>query len=198
MPQKRLRLIVGLGNPGSEYRETRHNAGFMVLDELGRSFSIDADKKKFNTMYGRGSIEGTDAFLAKPLAYMNNSGPPVRRLADYFRISGGDMLVIHDDIDLAFGRLKIKEKGGDGGHKGVKSLMGAFGGGNFPRLRFGVGRSAERHSVTDHVLGKYSMEELKYLDLIVTRARDAVVTILTKGIVEAMNRFNDRRFTIAS
>ena len=198
MPQKRLRLIVGLGNPGSEYHETRHNAGFMVLDKLGRSFSIAVDKKKFNAQYGRGSIEGTEAFLVKPMAYMNNSGPPVRRLADYFRISGEDMLVIHDDIDLAFGRLKIKEKGGHGGHKGVKSLMEAFGGGDFPRLRIGVGRSAEQSSVTDHVLGRYSVEELKSLDLIVTRARDAVVTILSKGIAEAMNRFNDRRFTIAS
>ncbi len=198
MPQKRLRLIVGLGNPGSEYRETRHNAGFMVLDELGRSFSIAADKKKFNALYGRGSIEGIETFLVKPVAYMNNSGPPVRHLVDYFRISGEDMLVIHDDIDLAFGRLIIKEKGGHGGHKGVISLMGAFGGGDFPRLRIGVGRSAVRRSVTDHVLGRYSVEELKYLDRIVTRARDAVVTILTKGIAEAMDRFNDRRFTIAS
>jgi PTH1 family peptidyl-tRNA hydrolase len=198
MPQKRLRLIVGLGNPGSEYRDTRHNAGFMVLDELGQSFSITADKKKFDALYGRGSIEGTEAFLVKPMAYMNNSGPPVRRFADYFRISGEDMLIIHDDIDLAFGRLKIKEKGGHGGHKGVKSLMEAFGGGDFPRLRIGVGRSAEQSSVTDHVLGRYSVEELKSLDLIITRAGDAVVTILSKGVAEAMNRFNDRRFTIAS
>jgi len=196
--QKRLRLIAGLGNPGSNYRETRHNAGFLVLEEVGREYGINADKKKFNTVYGRGTVEGAELILVKPMAYMNNSGPPVRRLADYFRISGEEILVIHDDIDLAFGRLKIKEKGGHGGHNGIRSFMDAFGGGDFPRLRVGVGRSAARTSVTGHVLGKYTVEELKYLDRIVTRARDAVATILTKGIAEAMNRFNDRRFTIAS
>ena len=196
--KQQLRLIAGLGNPGSQYRETRHNVGFLVLDEIGREYSLATDKKKFNTLYGRGSVENSELVLVKPMAYMNNSGPPLRRLADYFRISGEEILVIHDDIDLAFGRLKIKEKGGHGGHNGVRSLMDAFGGGDFARLRVGVGRSESRADVTDHVLGKYNTEELKYLNRIVSRARDAVATILTKGVMVAMNRFNDRRFTMES
>ena len=196
--KQQLRLIAGLGNPGNQYRETRHNAGFLVLDEIGREYSLATDKKKFSTLYGRGSVENNELVLVKPMAYMNNSGPPLRRLADYFRISGEEILVIHDDIDLAFGRLKIKEKGGHGGHNGVRSLMDAFGGGDFARLRVGVGRSESRADVTDHVLGKFNAEELKHLNRIVSRARDAVTTILTEGLTVAMNRFNDRRFTMES
>ena len=196
--KQQLRLIAGLGNPGNQYRETRHNVGFLVLDEIGREYSLAADKKKFSTLYGRGSVENNELVLFKPMAYMNNSGPPLRRLADYFRISGEEILVIHDDIDLAFGRLKIKEKGGHGGHNGVRSLMDAFGGGDFARLRVGVGRSESRADVTDHVLGKFNAEELNYLNRIVSRARDAVTTILTEGVKVAMNRFNDRRFTMES
>ena len=196
--KQQLRLIAGLGNPGRQYRETRHNVGFLVLDKIGREYSLAADKKKFNNLYGRGSVENNELVLVKPMAYMNNSGPPLRRLADYFRISGEEILVIHDDIDLAFGRLKIKEKGGHGGHNGVRSLMDAFGGGDFTRLRVGVGRSEFRVDVTDHVLGKFNAEELKHLNRIVSRARDAVATILTKGVMVAMNRFNDRRFTMES
>ena len=196
--KQQLRLIAGLGNPGNQYRETRHNVGFLVLDEIGREYSLAADKKKFSTLYGRGSVENNELVLVKPMAYMNNSGPPLRRLADYFRISGEEILVIHDDIDLAFGRLKIKEKGGHGGHNGVRSLMDAFGGGDFARLRVGVGRSESRADVTDHVLGKFNAEELKHLNRIVSRARDAATTILTEGLTVAMNRFNDRRFTMES
>jgi PTH1 family peptidyl-tRNA hydrolase len=129
---------------------------------------------------------------------MNNCGPPIKHLAGYFRISCEDLLIIHDDIDLAYGRIKIKKKGGHGGHNGLRSLMHAFGGGDFARLRIGVGRSSERIRVADHVLGRYSAEELRYLDRIITRARDAVVTILTKGIAEGMNRYNDKRISFPS
>ena len=195
MPEKRLRLIVGLGNPGKAYRVTRHNAGFMVLEKLADTYGIQIDRHKFKSMYGRGRIEAFDVLLVKPLAYMNRSGPPVRQLADYLRISARDMLVIHDDIDLAFGRIKIKKKGGHGGHNGLRSLMDAFGSGDFARLRVGIGRSGQNRSVTDHVLGEYSASEMGHLDRIITSARDAVVTILTRGITEAMNQFNDKRFS---
>ena len=194
MPQKRVRLVVGLGNPGSAYEMTRHNTGFMVVDKVAATFAISIEKRKFNTHFGRGFIENIEVILAKPMAFMNNCGPPVKKLADYFKISREDMLVIHDDIDLDLGRLKIKEKGGHGGHKGVKSLMAVFGGGDFVRLRIGVGRSQTAASVTDHVLGCYSEEETKLLDPILTRARDAVVTTLSMGVRDGMNRFNDKRF----
>jgi PTH1 family peptidyl-tRNA hydrolase len=198
MPDKRMRLIVGLGNPGETYRQTRHNAGFMVLDKLAETYDVDIDRHKFKTVFGRGRIENIEALLVKPLAYMNRCGPPVRRLADYHRISARDMLIIHDDIDLAFGRIKIKKKGGHGGHNGLRSLMDAFGSGDFVRLRVGIGRSEQRRSVTDHVLGEYSESETGLLDRIVVGARDAVVAILTRGITEAMNRFNDKRFSLVS
>ncbi|MGA9233196.1 MAG: aminoacyl-tRNA hydrolase, partial [Desulfobacterales bacterium] len=115
MPDSSIWLVVGLGNPGDTYRDTRHNAGFKVVEELSERFAIPLDKNKFQTRFGRGSIAGIEVVLVKPLAFMNNSGPPVRRLADFFKISNSGLLVIHDDVDLSFGRLKIKEKGGHGG-----------------------------------------------------------------------------------
>ena len=198
MPDKRMRLIVGLGNPGEAYRRTRHNAGFMVLEKLAATYDIAVDSRKFKTAFGRGRIENVQVLLAKPQAYMNNSGPPVRRLADYHRISAGDMLIIHDDIDLAFGRIKIKKKGGHGGHNGLRSLMDAFGSGDFSRLRVGIGRSEQRHGAADHVLGEYSVTETALLERIIASARDAVVILLTRGVTEAMNRFNDKRFSAVS
>jgi PTH1 family peptidyl-tRNA hydrolase len=198
MPEKSVRLIIGLGNPGMDYVNSRHNTGFMVIEEVATTFAVSLDKKKFDILFGRGSIEEHDVILAKPMAFMNNSGPPVKKLAGYFRISSQDLLVIHDDIDLAFGRLKIKEKGGHGGHKGVKSLMDAFAEGDFARLRIGVGRSEGAVSITNHVLGCYSVEETKMLKGILARAQEAVVTILNRGIKDGMNRFNDKRFEMTS
>ncbi len=193
MLEKRIRLIVGLGNPGSTYEKTRHNTGFMIIENIATTFVIPFATQKFNTLYGRGRIKDIEVILAKPMAFMNNSGPPVQKLADYFRIKSEDLLAIHDDIDLEFGRLKIKDKGGHGGHKGVKSLIGAFGGGEFTRLRIGVGRPAEGCSVTDHVLANWRPEEVKILPQIIATARDAVVAILCEGPKEGMNRFNSTR-----
>jgi len=129
MPSKKIRLIVGLGNPGDTYHETRHNAGFLVLDKVAETFSIAWDKRKFDVVMGRGMIGTREVILAKPQAYMNRSGPPVLKLANYFKISCEEMLIVHDDIDLTFGRIKIKENGGHGGHNGLRSLIDAFGGG---------------------------------------------------------------------
>jgi peptidyl-tRNA hydrolase, PTH1 family len=198
MPQRRLRLVVGLGNPGEAYSKTRHNAGFMVVDNVSDAFSIALEKQKFDTRFGIGSVNGVKIVLAKPMAYMNRSGPQVRNIAGYFKILCEDMLVVHDDIDLAFGRLKIKEKGGDGGHKGVRSIIDAFGGGDFTRLRIGVGRPEADENAADYVLGKFSLEEKEVLSQIITEARDAVATILCKGTKEGMNRFNNKSIVILS
>ena len=198
MPQKRLRLVVGLGNPGRVYSGTRHNAGFMVADELAKGFSIALSKRKFNAQYGTGSIDGVEVVLAKPMGFMNRSGPPVQQIAGYFRISSEDILVVHDDIDLEFGRLKIKEKGGDGGHKGVRSIIDAFGGGDFARLRIGVGRPDAGNNAADYVLDNFAFEEKKVLSRIIASAKDAVVTILCKGTKEGMNRFNNKKISISS
>jgi PTH1 family peptidyl-tRNA hydrolase len=198
MPQKRLRLVVGLGNPGESYSETRHNAGFLTADKISEAFSIAFAKRKFDTRFGIGSVDGIKVILAKPMAFMNRSGPQVQKIAGYFRILCEDMLVVHDDIDLAFGKIKIKEKGGDGGHRGIRSLIDAFGGGDFVRLRIGVGRPEAGIGAADYVLGKFTLEERKNLDRIITTAKDAVVTTLCKGTKEGMNRFNDKRIVILS
>jgi PTH1 family peptidyl-tRNA hydrolase len=191
------RLVVGLGNPGAEYRTTRHNVGFMAVDLIADEYSISLTKKKFNLIYGQGQVEGAPVVLAKPQSFMNRSGLPTRQLADYFRILSKDILVIHDDIDLAFERIKIKTKGGDGGHRGVRSVMDAFGSGDFARLRIGVGRGMAvsgggGNKVVGHVLGRFSAEENRLLDQVLAQARDAVVTILREGIVIGMNRFNGK------
>lgn len=198
MPQKCVRLVVGLGNPGNAYKRTRHNVGFMVVDQIAEDFSIALVKQKFDTVFGRGTVDGVEVVLAKPMAFMNRSGPQVQKIARYYRILSEDMLVVHDDIDLAFGRIKIKEKGGDGGHKGVRSIIDAFGGGDFVRLRMGVGRPEAGISAADYVLGKFTLQEKINLHRIITEARNAVGTILCKGAKEGMNRFNDKRIVISS
>lgn len=190
--------MVGLGNPGADYRNTRHNAGFMVVDKIALDCNVTVADRKFNLVFGRGYVKDVEVLLAKPMAFMNRSGPPVQKLAHYYQIQCEDMLVIHDDIDLAYGRLKIKEKGGDGGHKGVRSIIDAFGGGDFTRLRIGVGRPDAENGASDYVLGKFSLEERKVLSQIITSARDAIVTILCKGTKEGMNRFNNKRIVILS
>jgi len=192
-PPGRLRLVVGLGNPGAKYAATRHNIGFRVLDRLASDFAIEVGREKFSAGFGRGRIEGRDVVLAKPMAFMNRSGLPVRSLAEFFRISSRDMVIVHDDIDLAYGRLKIKEKGGHGGHNGVRSLIDAFGGGDFPRLRVGIGRSETAgQPVADYVLDQFTRDETAALPGVIERARDAVVTILSKGTKIGMNQFNTK------
>jgi PTH1 family peptidyl-tRNA hydrolase len=195
-PQGRLHLVVGLGNPGPRYAATRHNIGFRVLDRLAAEFAIEVSREKFTAVFGRGRIEDVEVVVAKPLAFMNRSGLPVRSLAEFFRISSQDLLVIHDDIDLDYGRLKIKEKGGHGGHNGIRSLIDAFGGGDFVRLRVGIGRSETgEQPVADYVLDHFTRGEAAELPRIIERARDAVVTILCKGTRIGMNQFNTKPVT---
>jgi PTH1 family peptidyl-tRNA hydrolase len=188
----RLRLVVGLGNPGERYARTRHNVGFMVADRLADDAGIAFGREKFGAVFGRGRLEGNDIILAKPNSFMNRSGPPVRALADFFQIDSREVLVIHDDIDLDYGRLKIKEKGGHGGHNGIRSLIDAFGGGDFTRLRVGIGRSDSGERVADFVLDRFLPTEAAALPQIIDRARDAVVTIVCRGTKVGMNQFNTK------
>ncbi len=198
MEPSRIRLVAGLGNPGTRYRNTRHNAGFMVIDDLAGHFSIDLGRRKFDANFGRGAIRERPVVLVKPQAFMNRSGPPIRKMADFFKIPDPDILVIHDDIDVVFGDVKIKEKGGDGGHRGIKSLRETLGSDAFIRLRLGVGRPIGPINATDHVLGRFTPEEQRVLPLIIQRARDAVCTILCSGVRDAMNRFNSKLNRITS
>ncbi len=197
MPQKKVSLLVGLGNPGKTYVTTRHNCGFMVLDKIADSFSIPLGKRKFNALIGRGFIEGVDVILAKPMAFMNRSGLPVHQIKQYFNISCKDILIVHDDMDLPFGTLRIKQKGGSGGHNGVKSLIEFLGSRDFSRLRIGIGRgirsSGKDIDVTTYVLSEFSYNEKENLDQIITTGQDAIITILCKGIKYAMNCFNNKQ-----
>jgi len=192
MPAGKKYFIAGLGNPGDKYRGTRHNIGFAVIDAIASSYDIKLDKKKFDAVYGKGTLKDRDVTLVKPLAYMNRSGIPIQRLLTYYKIRFQDMLVVHDDIDLTFGRIKIKVKGGHGGHNGVRSIIDACGNDRFTRVRVGIGRSERGDSVSNHVLGRFQEAETAWLERIVARSRDAVVTILCEGTKEGMNRYNER------
>lgn len=193
MSPSRLRLIVGLGNPGPTYKKTRHNIGFMVADELASAFSIPVEKTKFGVLFGKGFINDSRVILSKPQEFMNRCGPPIKKLATYHNIFSEDLLVVLDDIDLDFGIIKIKEKGGSGGHNGLRSLINAFGGNDFTRLRIGVGRPGAEMTVTDHVLGRFNSTEKSNLEKVIRTAGDAVITILCEGIKEGMNRYNNRK-----
>jgi PTH1 family peptidyl-tRNA hydrolase len=197
-PHEDIFLIAGLGNPGEKYRNTRHNAGFMVADLVAETYAISLRQNKFDAKMGRGFIGDKEVILVKPLSFMNLSGYPICRIRAYFGITGGNMLIIHDDIDLPFGRIRLKEKGGHGGHRGVKSIMDNCGGGDFSRLRIGVGRSGADVSVADYVLSRFSSEELPVVSEILSKARDAVAMFLCRGLKECMNAFNQNKVLISS
>ena len=185
-----IKLIVGLGNPGPDYRDTRHNLGFMVADRLARRYKAVPEAGEPGLETSRGSVAGRVITLLKPQRYMNLSGPPVDAFLRQFCISHREILVIHDDIDLEFGRLKIKKKGGDGGHKGIRSMIDALETGDFARLRLGIGRSDADEDVVDHVLGQFGDREQEHLETFIDRASEAAVTVLEHGVNTAMNRFN--------
>ena len=190
MPDHPPWIIAGLGNPGREYAHTRHNIGFMVVDRMAEKFDIPRCQKKFDNLFGAGEIKGVRVVLATPMAYMNRSGPPLMALARYFKINLDHVLVIHDDIDILFGNLKIKTKGGHGGHNGLKSIIDAAGGNDFPRIRVGIGRPDTHREVTDHVLGNFSEGETRQLDAVVACAAEAAQTIIEKGFTVSMNQFH--------
>lgn len=192
MPKHRFCLIVGLGNPGEAYRLTRHNIGFMVVDRLAHRHSVLVGKRRFEAVFGLGRVDERSVILAKPMTFMNLCGPAVRNLAHFFNLDTKDLLVIHDDIDLVFGKIKIKQKGGNGGHNGLKSLIGAFGSGAFTRVRIGIGRPDTTEEVKGYVLNRFDAQQEKVLDEVITMAQDAVETILLKGLTEGMNRFSGK------
>ncbi len=174
-----------MGNPGKEYAATRHNAGFMVVDELARRFGISGWKRKDNAYQAVDATRGV--LLLKPASYMNMSGSPVRLAASWYRIEPQHVLVVSDDMDLPFGRLRMRASGGHGGHNGLRSVIATMGDG-FPRLRIGVGRPA--FDSVDHVLSPFANDETDELDRIVAAAADGVQTWLDAGIERAMQSVN--------
>lgn len=183
------RLIVGLGNPGEEYADTRHNVGFFVVDSLAERLNLVLKKKGSATLVW-GKWKGRPVGLAKPRAYMNRSGISVEELARKNRLSPKDLLVIVDDINLPTGRIRIREKGGAGGHNGLEDIIDWLDSDAFPRIRIGIGNDFERGGQADYVLSTFDEAERPLIDEAVLRARDAALTYITDGIVTAMNRFS--------
>ena len=195
MPEDRVWLIVGLGNPGQKYRFTRHNMGFLVVDHLAHRHGLTLDRRKFDVSYGRGRIMDARILAAKPMTFMNRVGPAVQKLAHFYRLDTQDITVIHDDLDLVFGTLKIKRKGGDGGHNGVKSLIRALGTQLFTRIRVGIGRPQDQTEVSGYVLNRFGPGQEKLIEAVIAQATDALETVVTEGVPEAMNRFHGRKIT---
>lgn len=185
-----LKLIAGLGNPGDRYRNTRHNAGYMVLDALaGRAGIGWKRKRRLKSWLGRGAWRGRDIILQKPAVFVNLSGEPVRLALDYFGLSPGEALVVVDDVNLAPGRIRLRPGGGAGGHHGLESVAAALGGVEFPRLRVGVG-GGDRRELSGYVLSAIGGREKLIFQDALERSLAAVEAILLEGMETAMNRFN--------
>lgn len=183
-------VIAGLGNPGKEYEDTRHNMGYKAIDVLSSNENIEIRKNKFHSLIGQGRIAGKKAILVKPETYMNRSGIAVRESAMYFNVPSQNLIVIYDDIDLPAGSIRIRKSGGAGTHNGMKSVVGQLGTKDFVRIRIGVGAAEAGEDLVDRVIGKVPKAEQELLQKAAAEAADAVVDILTSGVDIAMNKHN--------
>ena len=181
-------LIVGLGNPGREYENTRHNIGFAAIDIIAEKYNIDVNRTKFKGEYGEGFINGNKVILLKPYTFMNLSGENVREAIDFYKLTEEEVLIIYDDISLEVGRLRIREKGSAGGHNGIKSIINHMGTDVFTRIKIGVG--APKGDLVNHVLGKFSKEEVNILKQTLDVVAKATEDIIANGAKDAMNKFN--------
>jgi peptidyl-tRNA hydrolase, PTH1 family len=183
-------LIVGLGNHGDEHRGTRHNVGWEVADELAERAAATFSEKKFKARVARGRIASTECVLIKPQTYMNLSGESVGPAAGFYKLTTSDIVVVHDDLDLDVGRLKLKQGGGHGGHNGLRSLVEHLPDANFLRVRIGIGRPPPQWDSADYVLSRFTKVERPVIESAVKDAADAVETIIRDGIQRAMNVYN--------
>lgn len=181
-------LIVGLGNPGDEYRHTRHNVGFDVIDLLSSKYNISVNRIKFRGMYGEGNIMNEKVIILKPATYMNLSGESVAEVVNFYKIPKENIIIVYDDISLEIGRLRIRNNGSAGGHNGIKNIILNLSTEEFSRIKVGVGQP--KGNLVSHVLGKFSKEEREVVGKMVEASADAVVTIIKEGASTAMNKFN--------
>ena len=182
-------LIVGLGNPEEEYKNTRHNMGFNTINKLAKEYGIEVNKKKYKGLYGMGTIEGKKVILLKPQTYMNLSGESIKEVLDFYKIEPSNVIVIYDDMDIEIGTIKIRKKGGPGSHNGMKSVVENLGTKDFPRVRVGIGRPKDNDFIK-YVIGPIPEEEKEILDEATKKAKEAVVEILKVGVDNAMNKLN--------
>ena len=192
-----MKLIVGLGNPGRGYARNRHNIGFMCLGDFARKQGIRFDRKRGKARTGIGEVAGEGVILARPQTFMNLSGESVSRLVSGFDIALDDLLVVHDDLDLSLGKIRLRRGGSSGGHKGVDSIISSLGSQDFPRLRVGIGRpaSSENHSengegIISYVLSDFTPVEKQIVAQVIPRVSEAMLYLLTDGLLPAMNRYN--------
>ena len=185
-----MKLIVGLGNPGTKYAGTRHNVGFSVIVGLADKYNIELSEKKHKAIYGRGMIEGEKVILAMPQTFMNLSGESVRELVDYYKCDPSDVIVAYDDIDLAVGKLRIREKGSAGGHNGMKNIISHLGTQEFVRVRVGIGKKPDRMDLAYYVLSRFGKDELPEIKAGCDNACDAITLILKDSAAAAMNKYN--------
>jgi peptidyl-tRNA hydrolase, PTH1 family len=189
------RLVVGLGNPGREYAGHRHNVGFMVVDRLAGAVGIPLGQSKFRGRFGQGDLGRTRVLLLEPETFMNGSGESVAAAMRFFKVPTEDTLVVHDELDLPFGRLQLKRGGGTGGHNGLESIVEQLGDTGFARLRLGIGKPGgtnAKERVVGHVLHDFSSEEREALPALLERGEEMARAWLTLGLAEAMNRHNRR------
>ncbi|MEV6986267.1 aminoacyl-tRNA hydrolase [Sphaerisporangium sp. NPDC051017] len=183
-------LIVGLGNPGPEYAGNRHNAGFMVLDELAARVGGRFKTHKAHAEVVEGRLAGASVVLAKPRSYMNLSGGPVKSLADFFKVVPANIIVVHDELDIPYGALRVKLGGGDNGHNGLRSITKSLATKDYLRVRFGVGRPPGRMDAADFVLRDFATAERKDLPFLVDRAADVAESLITSGLEATQNTFH--------
>ncbi|MGG3642204.1 aminoacyl-tRNA hydrolase [Bacillus gobiensis] len=185
-----MHVFAGLGNPGKNYDSTRHNIGFIAIDQLAREWDIAMTKAKFNGQIGTGIVSGEKVLLVKPLTYMNLSGECVRPLLDYYDAPISQLTVIYDDLDLPLGKIRLRMKGSAGGHNGIKSLIQHLGTQEFNRIRLGIGRPQGGMKVVDYVLGKFTSDELNETEEVVSKSVKACEASLSHPFLEVMNKFN--------
>ncbi len=184
-----VKLIVGLGNPGAQYKGTRHNIGFAVIDEIARRAAVGFESAPAEAVIAKWRRPEGGALLAKPLTFMNLSGQAVGELARYYKVDVPDLLIVVDEVQLPLGRLRARARGSAGGHNGLKSVIAHLGD-DFSRLRIGVGRGEQQRDLADHVLSRFEKEEAAEVERMTTRAADAAEMFITSGIEAVMNAFN--------
>ena len=185
-----MKLVVGLGNPGRKHERTRHNFGFLIIDQIARQKQVAVKEKLCEAMVGEWSNDGERVLLVKPQTYMNRSGESIKCLLSHFRSTPEDLIVIYDDLDLAFGRIRIRPTGGAGGHRGVLSILESLPGAQFYRVRVGIGRPPDGMDPVDFVLEHFTSQEIEQLDEVVSRASEAAISLLREGGQRAMEQYN--------
>ena len=188
-----MKLIIGLGNPGKEYENTRHNTGFMVLDRLSEKLNIEMTQNKFKGLYGKSKYKGEDVILLKPQTFMNLSGECVIEAMNFYKISEDELIIIYDDIDIEPGNIRIRKSGSAGTHNGMKSVIEHIKTEKFCRVRVGIGKPKENIDMISHVIGYVSEEEMKILDKGIELAKEAVIEIIKNNVDSAMNKFNKKK-----